>query len=77
MLMGLMVMTLVGTLQHKKGDHWCTVVATMVVLSSFVPLGVFGIAMYYYSGRFWDPDIPLAVIMVLFRLSWDWCICCW
>jgi Na+/melibiose symporter-like transporter len=71
LLLGMMVVTLVGTFQHRKGDHWCTVVGLMVVLSSFVPLGVFGIAMYYYAGRFWDPDIPLAVPTTPLRANSD------
>ena len=61
LLLIFLVVTLIGSFQHRRGDTWCTAVATLIVVSSFLPLGVFGIAMYYYAGRFSDPDIPLAV----------------
>lgn len=58
LLMAMLGLSIFGTLNHQEGDSWCAIVAVMLVCSSVLPLVVFGIALYFYVSRFWDPEIP-------------------
>ncbi len=55
LLLAMLIFSLFGTLNQQFNDSWCTLVSVMLVISSFLPLVVFGIAMFFYAGRFWDP----------------------
>jgi hypothetical protein len=69
LLLGLLLLSLFGTLNHKTGDSWCGVVYGAVIAASFLPLGVFGTAIYFYAERFWDPEVSKVVRPFLARPS--------
>ena len=48
-LLVMLLLSLFGTLYHKSDDGWCNVVTVAVVFSSFVPLVVFGVAVFFYA----------------------------
>ena len=49
-LLVMLLLSLFGTLYHKSGeDGWCNVVTVAVVISSFLPLVVFGVAVFFHA----------------------------
>lgn len=74
--LGMLVVSFVGTLDHKKNDSWCGYVTAMMVASSFIPFLIFAVAVFLFAKNFWDPEISKMVGDGLCRLSWGWSICC-
>ena len=56
LLFSMLGISLFGTLDHKKDDAWCYIVTITIAVSSVLPLGVLGLAMYFYVSKFWDPE---------------------
>lgn len=65
--LGMLITSLLGTLSHKPEDAWCGIVSVCLVLSSFLPLAVFAVALYFYARRFWEPEVPALVPMPRLR----------
>jgi hypothetical protein len=61
LLMAMLGVSIFGTLNHADGDSWCAIVSGLVVTSSFLPLIVFGVALFFYIRQFWDPEISWIV----------------
>lgn len=51
----MLILSILGTLMHRKGDDWCSVVNFSLVFSSLLPLFVFGVAFGLYLKKFSDP----------------------
>jgi len=64
----LLLLALLGTLQHRLHDDWCTVVNFSLVTSSVLPLLVFGLAFGLYLKKFSDPEISLKIKIGLIYL---------
>ena len=61
MLLGMLLVSIFGTMFHQDGDNWCTAVTISVVISTFLPLITFGVAVFFYAERFWDPEVSIVV----------------
>ena len=49
LLLGMLLMSVFGTMFHQEGDSWCIAVTVSVVISSFLPLVAFGAAVFFYA----------------------------
>ena len=65
LLLGMLLVSVFGTMFHTKDDRWCDAVTISVVVSSFLPLIVFGSAVFFYAERFWDPEVSIVVLLEL------------
>lgn len=63
----LLVLSIFGTLNHQKHDSWCIIINISIIISSSIPLVVYGIAFALYLRKFSDPEVSKKVEIDLFR----------
>lgn len=67
----LLVLSIFGTLNHQKNDSWCIIINISIIISSSIPLIVYGIAFALYLRKFSDPEVSKKVPCPLFRPRLD------
>lgn len=63
----LLVLSIFGTLNHQKDDSWCIIINVSIIISSSIPLIVYGIAFALYLRKFSDPEVSKKVRLELVR----------
>jgi hypothetical protein len=72
----LLILSIVGTLNHHQNDSWCIIINISIIVSSLIPLVVFGFAFALFLKKFSDSDVAKKVAVLLSRQRSGWSSCC-
>jgi len=61
----LLLLSVVGTMNHKTGDNWCIMISISIVFASILPLFIFGAAMTMFTSKFSDPEVSSIVTLII------------